>query len=177
MIPLPNEDTTPPVTNMYLVSTTIFVLMFYFAKIVQAERITKWIHSILYFQGAACLIKRQCKLSEKTSKVREKKDLSVFSEPQLALSKNKMKQNECNSNFVSGSFSEAQPVLLKDSASWAKKKELAQFFIPKCSPTCQYTLTEEQKNIFFWRLQPQIFVLLFFCPKKVNVLIFTKWGG
>ena len=45
------------------------------------------------------------------------KDLSVFSEPQLALSKNKMKQNECNSNFVSGSFSEAQPIFYKDSAS------------------------------------------------------------
>ena len=28
-----------------------------------------------------------------------------------------MKQNECNSNFVSGSFSEAQPIFYKDSAS------------------------------------------------------------
>ncbi len=39
-----------------------------------------------------------------------------------------MKQNECNSNFVSKGFSEAQPVFYKDSASRAKKKDLAQFF-------------------------------------------------
>jgi len=42
-----------------------------------------------------------------------------------------MKQNECNSNFVSKGFSEAQPVFYKDSASRAKKKELAQFFHPR----------------------------------------------
>ena len=56
MIPFPSEETTPPVTKIYFVSTLIIN---FFAKIVQGERKTKSsLLEILIFRAAACLIQR-----------------------------------------------------------------------------------------------------------------------
>ena len=58
MIPFPSEETTPPVTKIYFVSTLIIN---FFAKIVQGERKTKSsLLEILIFRAAACLMKIIC---------------------------------------------------------------------------------------------------------------------
>ena len=59
-----------------------------------------------------------------------------------------MKQNECISNFVSKGFSEALPVFWKDTASRAKKKELAQFFHPRRQQSSIKIVQAERKKIF-----------------------------
>lgn len=59
-----------------------------------------------------------------------------------------MKQNECNSNFVSKGFSEAQPVFWKDTASRAKKKELAQFFHPRYQQSSEKIVQAERRKDF-----------------------------
>ena len=54
MIPFPSEETTPPVTKIYFVSTLIIN---FFAKIVQGERKTKSsLLEILIFRAAACVV-------------------------------------------------------------------------------------------------------------------------